>query len=46
MVASLDAPPGFARSLGLVDDKVCAIDETWTGLRLVVRRELCGCGAR
>ena len=25
--------------LGLVDNKVCAIDETWSGLRLVVRRE-------
>jgi hypothetical protein len=24
---------------GLVDNKVCAIDETWSGLRLVVRRE-------
>ena len=24
---------------GLVDNKVCAIDETWTGLRLVWRRE-------
>jgi len=24
---------------GLVDNKVCAIDETWTGLRLVIRRE-------
>ena len=23
---------------GLVDNKVCAIDETWSGLRLVVRR--------
>jgi hypothetical protein len=23
---------------GLVDNKVCAIDETWTGLRLVIRR--------
>ncbi len=22
---------------GLVDNKVCAIDETWSGLRLVVR---------
>jgi hypothetical protein len=27
---------------GLVDNKVCAIDETWTGLRLVWRRELRG----
>lgn len=25
--------------LGLVDDKVAAIDETWSGLRLVVRKE-------
>jgi hypothetical protein len=24
---------------GLVDNKVCAIDETWAGLRLVIRRE-------
>lgn len=24
---------------GLVDIKVCAIDQTWTGLRLVIRRE-------
>lgn len=27
---------------GLVDNKVCAIDATWSGLRLVVRRELRG----
>ena len=26
-------------SLGFVDVKVCAIDETWSGLKLVVRRE-------
>ena len=25
---------------GLVDNKVCAIDETWSGVRLVIRREL------
>ncbi len=25
---------------GLVDNKVCAIDETWSGLRLVIRVEL------
>lgn len=24
---------------GMVDNKVCAIDETWSGLRFVVRRE-------
>lgn len=28
-----------ALPLGLVDNKVCAIDDTWTGLRLVWRRE-------
>jgi hypothetical protein len=26
--------------MGLVDNKVCAIDEVWSGLRLVIRREL------
>jgi len=25
---------------GLVDTKVCAIDETWSGLKLVIRKEL------
>jgi hypothetical protein len=30
----------LALPTGLVDNKVCAVDETWTGLRLVVRREL------
>lgn len=29
----------LALPLGLVDNKVCAIDETWSGLRLVWRRE-------
>jgi hypothetical protein len=29
-----------ALPLGLVDNKVCAIDETWSGLRLVWRKEL------
>ena len=24
---------------GLVDNKVCAVDETWSGLRLVIRKE-------
>jgi hypothetical protein len=28
-----------ALPLGLVDNKVCALDATWTGLRLVWRRE-------
>ena len=31
-----------ALPLGLVDNKVCAIDATWTGLRLVWRRDLRG----
>ena len=26
--------------LGLVDVKVCAIDETWSGLKFVIRKEL------
>jgi hypothetical protein len=29
----------LALPLGLVDNKVCAIDDTWSGLRLVWRRE-------
>jgi hypothetical protein len=29
-----------ALPLGLVDVKVCAVDDTWSGLKLVVRREL------
>jgi hypothetical protein len=29
----------LALPLGLVDTKVCAIDETWSGLRLVWRKE-------
>ncbi len=29
-----------ALPLGLVDNKVAAIDDTWSGLRLVIRREL------
>jgi hypothetical protein len=31
-----------ALPLGLVDNKVCAIDQTWSGLRLVWRKELRG----
>ncbi len=30
----------LALPLGLVDTKVCAVDETWSGLKLVVRKEL------
>jgi hypothetical protein len=29
----------IALPLGLVDIKVCAIDETWSGLKLVIRKE-------
>jgi hypothetical protein len=31
-------PP--AQKLGFVDIKVCAIDATWSGLKLLVRNEL------
>ena len=37
-----DAIREDALPLGLVDVKVAAIDETWSGLKLVVRRELRG----
>ena len=30
----------IALPLGLVDTKVCAVDEIWSGLRLVIRKEL------
>jgi hypothetical protein len=30
----------LAFPLGLVDVKVCAIDEVWSGLKLVIRKEL------
>lgn len=30
---------GVGLASGLVDNKVCAIDETWSGLRFVVRKE-------
>jgi hypothetical protein len=29
-----------ALPLGFVDVKVCAVDDTWSGLKLVVRTEL------
>jgi len=35
-----DAVRELALPLGLVDVKVCAIDEVWSGLKLVVRKEL------
>ena len=34
-----DVVRDIALSLGLVDNKVCAIDDTWSGLRCVVRLE-------
>ena len=30
----------IALPTGLVDNKICAIDQTWTGMRLVIRRAL------
>ena len=30
----------IALPLGLLDTKVCAIDDTWSGLKLVIRKEL------
>ena len=35
-----DVVRAVALPLGLVDVKVCAIDATWSALRLVIRREL------
>jgi hypothetical protein len=32
-----DVVRGLGLAAGLVDNKVCAIDETWSGLRFVVR---------
>ncbi len=37
-----DVIRALALPLGFVDIKVCAIDGTWSGLKLVVRRELRG----
>ena len=30
----------IALPLGLVDIKVCAVDEVWSGLKLMIRKEL------
>ena len=30
----------LALPLGLVDIKVCAVDEVWSGLKLMIRKEL------
>jgi hypothetical protein len=35
-----DVVRALALPLRLVDVKVCAIDETWSGLKLVIRKEL------
>jgi hypothetical protein len=35
-----DAVRDMALPLGFVDVKVCAVDETWSGLKLVVRKVL------
>jgi hypothetical protein len=35
-----DAIRELALPLGLVDIKVCAVDDTWSGLKLVLRKEL------
>lgn len=35
-----DVVRDVALPTGLVDNKVCAVDATWSGLRLVIRREL------
>jgi hypothetical protein len=37
-----DVVRGLGLPLGLVDVKVCAVDETWSGLKLVRRKELRG----
>ena len=34
-----DAIREAALPLGLVDTKVCAVNETWSGLKLMIRRE-------
>lgn len=34
-----DVIRAVALPLGFVDTKVCAVDETWSGLKLMVRRE-------
>jgi hypothetical protein len=35
-----DVVRALALPLGLVDVKVCAVDETWSALKLVIRKEL------
>lgn len=35
-----DSVRAVALPLGFVDTKVCVVDETWSGLKLVIRKEL------
>lgn len=35
-----DTIRNYALTLGLVDVKVCTVDEIWSGLKLVIRKEL------
>ena len=35
-----DTIRAVALALGFVDTKVCAVDEVWSGLKLVIRKEL------
>ena len=35
-----DVIRAVALPLGLVDVKVCAVDATWSGLKLVIRKDL------
>lgn len=35
-----DVIRALALPMGFVDIKVCAVDETWSGLKLVIRKEL------
>jgi hypothetical protein len=43
---SEDVIRAVALPLGFVDVKVCAVDETWSGLKLMIRRELRKPGTR
>lgn len=36
---SFDVVQNVGLGAGLVDNKICAVDDTWSGLRFVIRRE-------
>ncbi len=36
---SFDIVQNAGLDLGLVDNKICAVDDTWSGLRFVIRRK-------